>query len=176
MGKRPIVRRFTNNQSELCGSKRDISLRPQWQQPPVFIRRWAFCQLRGGSCPKHHIRRNVCLLRWPRKGGSRGTAKGSGDRDETRGKPRQEPPPRFLQLQTSAAPAATRSLYPLPPQFALKGTLIYTFISPFHVGSERMHLGGVSTRGFFFLTLFKVSAPFPVLLANSCSTLWTAFN
>lgn len=52
----------------------------------------------------------------------------------------------------------------------------YTFISPFHVGSERMHLGCVSIRGFFFLTLFKVSAPFPVLLADSCSTLRTAFN
>lgn len=51
----------------------------------LFIRRWAFCQSRGGSCPKHHIRRNVCLLRWPRKGGPREAAEtkreGSHDRN-----------------------------------------------------------------------------------------------
>lgn len=77
------------------------------------------------------------------------------------GKPRQEPPPRFLQLQTSAAPAATRSpVHPLPSQFAPKGTLMHAFISPFHVGSERM-------RFYPRFSLFKVSAPFPVLLVDT---------
>lgn len=120
MWKRQIAHRFTNNQSVLCGSKRYqfTTANRSGSNHRLFIRCWAFCQSRGGSCPKHHIRRNVCFLRWPRKGGSRGTARGG--EDEARGKLRQEPPPRFLQwLQTSAAPAATRFfVYPLPPQFA----------------------------------------------------------
>jgi len=109
-----------HKQSMLYGSKRYqfTTANRSGSNHRLFIRCWAFCQSRGGSYPKHHIRRNVCLLRWPRKGGSRGIARGG--EDEARGKLRQEPPLRFLQwLQTSATPAATRFfVYPLPSQFA----------------------------------------------------------
>lgn len=60
---------FTNNQSDLCRSKRgDIGLRPPTAiatttAPTLSIYTTpGFLSVAGWLCPKHHIRRNVCFF------------------------------------------------------------------------------------------------------------------
>lgn len=121
----------------------------------LFIR-WAFCQSRGGSCPKHHIRRNVCFLRWPRKGRSREAAETKREGSHGRNHrlaffsfkhPLHQPPPdlSFTPCRLSSRPMERSCTRSFPP---------------FHVGSERM-------RFYLRFSLFKVSAPFPVLLVDT---------
>lgn len=94
---------------------------------------------------KHHIRQNVLPTRCVTADREEESLARDRKAAAARGKPQQEPPPRFLQqLQTSAAPAAARSLS-LPPAAsarAQKGTRSF----PLSTSETKGCIGYVFTR------------------------------
>lgn len=90
--------RFTNNQFKLCGSKRDIGLRPPNRDMATttayLYGAELFVSRMGGDSVLNITSAEMCFLRGCADRVKKDREKRRGG---TRGKLRQEPPPRFLQ-------------------------------------------------------------------------------
>jgi hypothetical protein len=105
-----------------------------------------------------------------RERGSRGTARGSDgdDEDEARGKPRQEPPPQLSSAASNIRCTSRRQISHLPPAASVRASKerSCTRSFPFSTSEAKGCVSNASLPAVLSLTLVKVSAAFPALLAD----------
>lgn len=133
---------------------------------PIYTGELGFLLVAGwfSLSSKHHIRQNVFPMRLPLTGRRR-------QRKAARGKPQQEPLPRFLQqLQTSVAPAAARSLN-LPPAASARAQRNVRFPFPHWKRKDASDAFLLAVLSLYVRSLPNVfSALFPFLLAPTSAS------